>query len=284
LYRNWYRVRLGWTFNDRSFKTLVKDPAWSKPDVSVNRSNDGQRKFFTEYMLAELGSKAEDLAPLLVPDYPPYGKRMLLDNGWMKMLAENPKVQLVPQRLTKVEGDRLYGSDGAVYEADVIVLATGFDVTQMLNTFEMRGRGGLSVRDAWQDDEPRAYLGTTVRNFPNLFTLYGPNLQPGHGGSMFLTLEMQVRYAVDLISQMAERGFGEFECREAVESEYNERLDEAMEMMVWSHPKVETYAKNANGRCVAFIPYRNVDFYDRTKAAQLEDFDIRLNTVDAPLK
>jgi 4-hydroxyacetophenone monooxygenase len=154
----------------------------------------------------------------------------------------------------------------------------------MLNTFEMRGRGGLSVRDAWQDDEPRAYLGTTVRNFPNLFTLYGPNLQPGHGGSMFLTLEMQVRYAVDLISQMAERGFGEFECREAVESEYNERLDEAMEMMVWSHPKVETYAKNANGRCVAFIPYRNVDFYDRTKAAQLEDFDIRLNTVDAPLK
>jgi 4-hydroxyacetophenone monooxygenase len=101
---------------------------------------------------------------------------------------------------------------------------------------------------------------------------------------MFLTLEMQVRYAVDLISQMAERGFGEFECREAVESEYNERLDEAMEMMVWSHPKVETYAKNANGRCVAFIPYRNVDFYDRTKAAQLEDFDIRLNTVDAPLK
>jgi 4-hydroxyacetophenone monooxygenase len=284
LYRNWYRVRLGWTFNDRSFKTLVKDPAWSKPDVSVNRSNDGQRKFFTEYMLAELGSKAEDLAPLLVPDYPPYGKRMLLDNGWMKMLAENPKVELVPQRLTKVEGDRLYGSDGAVYEADVIVLATGFDVTQMLNTFEMRGRGGLSVRDAWQDDEPRAYLGTTVRNFPNLFTLYGPNLQPGHGGSMFLTLEMQVRYAVDLISQMAERGFGEFECREAVESEYNERLDEAMEMMVWSHPKVETYAKNANGRCVAFIPYRNVDFYDRTKAAQLEDFDVRLNTVDAPLK
>jgi len=273
LYRDWYRVRLGWTFNDRSFKTLVKDPSWDNPEVSLNRSNDEQRKFFTKYMMSELGEKAAELSPHLIPDYPPYGKRMLLDNGWMTMLAGNPKVELVPEKLTKVEGNRLYGSDGTVYEADVIVLATGFNVAQMLNTFEIQGRGGLSVRDAWRDDEPRAYLGTTVRGFPNFFTLYGPNLQPGHGGSMFLTLEMQVRYALDLITQMAKQGLGEIECRDSIESEYNQRLDRAMDMMVWAHPKVETYAKNANGRCVAFIPFLNVDFYDMTKVANLDDYD-----------
>jgi 4-hydroxyacetophenone monooxygenase len=82
-----------------------------------------------------------------------------------------------------------------------------------------------------------------------------------------------VRYAVDLITQMAKQGLGEIECRDSVESEYNQRLDQAMDMMVWAHPKVETYAKNANGRCVAFIPFLNVDFYDMTKVANLDDYD-----------
>ena len=273
LYRNWYRVRLGWTFNDRSFKGLVKDPEWEHPERSLNRTNDEQRKFFAHYMASELGDRADELTPHVIPDYPPYGKRMLLDNGWLKMLSQNNKIQLIPEKLTKIEGSRLYGEDGSIYDADVIVLATGFNVAEMLNTFEMIGRGGLSVRDAWCDDEPRAYLGTTVRDFPNLFTLYGPNLQPGHGGSMFTTLEMQVRYAVDLISQMAEKGLGEIECKCDVESDYNKHLDQSMEKMVWAHPKVQTYAKNASGRCVAFIPYLNVDFYDMTKAANLGDFD-----------
>ena len=161
----------------------------------------------------------------------------------------------------------------------MIVLATGFNVAEMLNTFEMKGRGGLSVRDAWRDDEPRAYLGTTVRDFPNLFTLYGPNLQPGHGGSMFTTLEMQVRYAVDLISQMGEKGLGEIECKCDVESDYNKHLDQSMDKMVWAHPMVRTYAKNASGRCVAFIPYLNVDFYDMTKTANLGDFDVFDNNI-----
>lgn len=279
LYRNWYRVRLGWTFNDRSFKGLVKDPEWEYPERSLNRTNDEQRKFFTQYMISELGDRADELTPQVIPDYPPYGKRMLLDNGWLNMLSQNPKVQLIPEKLTKIEGNRLYGEDGSIYEADVIVLATGFNVAEMLNTFEMKGRGGLSVRDAWRDDEPRAYLGTTVRDFPNLFTLYGPNLQPGHGGSMFTTLEMQVRYAVDLISQMGEKGLGEIECKCDVESDYNKHLDQSMDKMVWAHPMVRTYAKNASGRCVAFIPYLNVDFYDMTKTANLGDFDVFDNNI-----
>ena len=50
LYRAWYRVRLGWTFNDRIHPALQKDPNWEHPDRSLNAINDGHRDYFTQYI------------------------------------------------------------------------------------------------------------------------------------------------------------------------------------------------------------------------------------------
>ncbi len=84
------------------------------------------------------------------------------------------------------------------FEADVLIIATGFDVLRFINTYETIGRGGRSLREAWDDDNAKSYLGTTVPGFPNFFTLYGPNLQPGHGGSLINVIEMQMNYIIDL--------------------------------------------------------------------------------------
>jgi len=32
IYRDWYRVRLGWTWNDKVHGSLRKDPAWEHPE------------------------------------------------------------------------------------------------------------------------------------------------------------------------------------------------------------------------------------------------------------
>ena len=50
LYRAWYRVRLGWTFNDRVHPALQKDPTWAHPERSLNATNDAHREFFTKYI------------------------------------------------------------------------------------------------------------------------------------------------------------------------------------------------------------------------------------------
>ena len=42
---------------------------------------------------------------------------------------------------------------------------------------EVIGRDGISLREQW-GDEPTAYLGVTVPNFPNLFCLYGAGHEP----------------------------------------------------------------------------------------------------------
>ena len=81
--------------------------------------------------------------------------------------------------------------------------ATGFDVLNFINTYEVRGRDGLSLREAWEGDNAKAYLGTVVPGFPNFFTLYGPNLQPCHGCSLIVVVEMQVRFIMDVMRKMA---------------------------------------------------------------------------------
>jgi len=270
LYRVWYRLRLGWTFGDRFHTALQKDPNWPHPERSMNKINDSHRAFFTQYIASELGA-GKELLNKVVPSYPPFGKRMLMDNGWYRMLR-NERVKLVSDPIVEIGPDRIVTKDGAEYEADVLVVATGFDVLRFLTAFEVHGRSGQSLREVWNDDDARAYLGLAMPDFPNFFCLYGPNLQPGHGGSLIFVVEMQMRYIMDLLKQMLNQGIGAVECRQDVHDAYNERVDEAHANMVWTHPGMETYYRNARGRVVVNGPYRNATFYDMTRAADLDDF------------
>ena len=79
---------------------------------------------------------------------------------------------------------------------------------------------GRTLRETWGEEEARAYLGITVPDFPNLFILFGPNTNTGHGGSAFLTLEMQVRYTIKLIAAMVERRLTSVEVRREVYDRY----------------------------------------------------------------
>jgi 4-hydroxyacetophenone monooxygenase len=270
VYQAWYRVRLGWTFNDRLHTALQKDPEWDHPERSLNAQNDAHRAYFTNYVTEELGER-QDLLDKVLPTYPPFGKRMLMDNGWYRMLR-NPKVTLVDDPITRIEPDRLVTADGSEHEADVLVLATGFDVLRFITSFEAVGRAGRSLREVWEDDNAKAYLGTVVPEFPNFFTLYGPNLQPGHGGSLIFVVEMQVRYVMDLIAKMTANGLGSVEIRQDVHDAYNAKVDEAHEHMVWTHSGMSTYYRNDRGRIVVNSPYRNVDFFEWTYNADLDEY------------
>ncbi len=269
LYRAWYRVRLGWNFNDRVHESLQKDPSWHDPDRSLNALNDGHRRFFTSYIEEELGDR-RDLLPKVLPGYPPFGKRMLMDNGWYRMLR-NPKVELVDTPIARVRENRVETEDGGRYEADVLVIATGFDVQNFGTAFELRGRSGRTLRETWGDDG-RAYMGALVPDYPNFFMLYGPNTQPGHGGSLIFMVEMQMHYLMDLLRQTIGGGHRSVEVRPDVLERFSAENDRRHENMVWNHPGMETYYRNDKGRVVINTPYRNVDIFHMTRAADLGEF------------
>jgi 4-hydroxyacetophenone monooxygenase len=275
LYQAWYRQRLAWTFNDRIHPTLQVDPDWPHPERALNAVNDSHRRQFTDYIKAELGER-QDLLDKVLPDYPPFGKRMLLDNGWYRTVARD-NVTLVTERLVKVEGDRLTCSDGSTHQADVLILATGFKATAVLSSMRVIGRDGRALSEVWNGDDARAYLGTTVPGFPNMFTLLGPNVGLGHGGSIISNIENQMDYVMSALEQMFARGAAQIEVRQDVHDRYNAAVDAAHARMVWTHPGMDNWYRNSRGRVVAITPWRNDDFWRMTRRADLADF-----TLDGP--
>ncbi|MER5628016.1 NAD(P)/FAD-dependent oxidoreductase [Streptosporangium sp. NPDC002544] len=271
LYRTWYWLKLYWQFGDKVLDALRKDPDWPHPERAVNARNDGHREFFTQYIRDELAGR-EDLFGKVVPDYPPFGKRILLDNGWYRALCR-PNVELVNEAVTSVVEGGVVSSSGAVHEADVLVWATGFTASRFVSSLEIIGRDGQSLREAWDDDDARAYLGVTVPGFPNLFLLGGPNSFPGSGSFMHF-MEVQMRYVGRLLTCMFDLDIRAIDVRKDVFDEYAELVDRTSATTVWTHPGTDTFFRNSRGRLVFVSPFRNVEYWTRAQSAGLEDYEI----------
>lgn len=271
LYRLWYRIRLSWAFNDKQYEALRQDPAWQGEGRSINAINDSHRRGLTRYIEAELGER-QDLLPAMIPPYPPFGKRMLLDNGWYRMLAK-PNVTYVQGAVTEVLPHAVVTSDGATHPADAIIWATGFDVVNLLAPMRVFGVGGRELHRDWDGDDARAYLGTVVPGYPNFFCLYGPNTQYGHGGSLISVLERQMHYVMSLLRRMFEERIATVDVRRDVHDTYNIKVDETHAGLVWTFPGVDGYVRNSKGRIVVNNPFRIIDMWRMTDTADLADYE-----------
>jgi 4-hydroxyacetophenone monooxygenase len=271
-YATWYRLRAFWNFSDRLHAQLQIDPDWPYPDRSINAVNESHRKFLTRYIESELGERT-DLVEACVPDYPPYGKRPLIDNGWYRTICRDD-VGLVTDAVAEVRPHSVVTASGEEFEADVIVLATGFKALQFLWPMEIRGRSGRTLSEAWGAEDARAYLGVTVPDFPNLFILNGPNTNAGHGGSAVLATEFQVRYVMQALAYMITSGAASAEVREDVFWRYNTELDEALSHSIWVHPGMTTYYRNSAGRVVVSSPWTYLDYWRRTYEFDPENYEL----------
>lgn len=274
-----YRAQLIWRFNDQIHRSLQIDPDWDNP-LSINAINEAHRVYLTRYIEDELGDRV-DLRGVAVPTYPPYGKRMLMDNGWFRTITR-PNVRVVTERIERIDEHGIRTGDGEHHPFDVIVYATGFDAVRMLAGVDVTGREGRTLQDEWGDDDPRAYLGMTVPGFPNLFLLYGPNTNLGHGGTIIFHAECQVRYVVETLIAMVENGLRSLEVRPEVCDEYNRKVDEAHSKMVWTHPAMDTWYRNARGRVVTNSPWRLIDYWKMTLEVDLDDYAREPVIADTP--
>jgi 4-hydroxyacetophenone monooxygenase len=280
LYRLWYEQRLSWTFNDRVHGSLFKDPEWMDPGRSVNSINDRHRESFTRYIKSELGDR-QDLLEHVLPDYPPFAKRMLLDNGWYRTLRRE-NTRLIAHHLAEIRGDTLIASNGEKCDADIVILATGFRPEELLGSFDVVGRDGLVLGDFWDHDNASAYLGTTVPGFPNFFVMFGPNVGSGHGGSMIRSIENQANYMARILEAMFEQNARVSEVRAEVYDEYRTRVDAAHEKLVWTHKGVDNWYRNSRGRVIAITPWRNDAFWRMTREANRDDYHFHSPGPDTP--
>ena len=271
IYRAWYFLKLYWQFGDKVLDSLRKDPDWPHPERAVNARNDGHREFFTQYIRDELGERT-DLFEKVLPTYPPYGKRILLDNGWYQALCK-PNVTLVTEAVASVTPTGVVTTAGDPYDVDVLVWATGFEASHFVSSLEVTGLGGETLYQAWDGDDARAYLGVSVPGFPNLFMLGGPNSFPGSGSFMYF-MEVQMRYIARLLAEMRRTGVAAIDVRKDVFDEYNELVDRTSQQTVWTHPGTNTYFRNSRDRLVFVSPFRNVEYWTRARQSSIADYEV----------
>ncbi len=273
-YARWYRFLLFWPGCDGGLEAMRIDPDWEDQSRSTSAMNEATRAAFTQYLEEQVGDDPELLAKV-IPDYVCLGKRTLQDNGsWLRALKRED-VDLVTDPIDHIDAAGVVCESGERHDVDVIIYATGFHANRFLWPMEIIGRGGTSLRAQWGDD-PEAYLGITVPNFPNFFCIYGPGTNLAHGGSLIFHSECQVGYIMQCLKALVENGRSELECRQEVHDAYNARLQDALSKMVWSHPSIESsWYRNASGKLTVLSPWRLVDYWRWTKTPDLTDFELR---------
>ena len=271
-YQAWNRFRSVRRFGDTAWPAAVKDPSWQDGGRSISEVSDQMRQALTDFMAESVGAD-EALLDKVVPTFPVFGKRLVIDNDWFPTITQD-HVELVTQGIEQITPTGIDLDDGTSRALDVIILATGFETNRFLFPMDIRGKSGTSLADRWGDD-PRAYLGMTIPDYPNLFCLYGPNTNIVHGGSIIYQVECQVRYIMSCIVEMIERDIVELECRDDVNLRYNEEVQALSKNLAWGHPDVDSWYKNSAGRVVNNSPFNFLEFWQRTHDPDFSDFELQ---------
>jgi 4-hydroxyacetophenone monooxygenase len=170
------------------------------------------------------------------------------DNIYDALLRDD--VTLVTESIERLIPQGVQTTDGSVHEADVIVYATGFRANDYLWPMEIRGLGGRSLSELWAKDGARAYIGTMLPGFPNLFVIYGPNMNPfGTGLSVTDLQEMQTRFALKCIEQLVTGQQRSVDVTHEAYERFNAELDRRQAGMVYTDPRITNYYLNEFGRC-----------------------------------
>ncbi len=258
---------------------LVPDPAWKEQGGKFNQLNDGLRDTLTAYIKDQVEGD-EDLIEKLTPEYAPFSRRPVVDNGWYKALIRD-NVELVTDPVREFVPSGIETEDGTHYPVDVIVTATGFQVEKYLWPAKYIGDDGVNVHDYWSKDGARAYLGMMVPHFPNMFMLYGPNSQPLSGGTgLPAWYVIWSSYAAKLLVKMLEEGKTSVAVTEDAYWAYNDALDkEASQLLLLQDegaPELNYYVNTDVGepRLQTSAPWYGPDFHTMCTEPDWNDLEL----------
>ncbi|MCC8929120.1 NAD(P)/FAD-dependent oxidoreductase [Rhodococcus sp. I2R] len=166
----------------------------------------------------------------LTPDFRAGCKRLLMTSAFYPALQKDnctlvtwPIARLAPKGIRTVEGIE--------HQADVIVFATGFDVSKTGTPVPVTGRDGRVLADEWSSGA-KAYKSIAVSGYPNMYFTFGPNSGPGHSSAL-VYMEAQIDYLVDAISYGLARE-AVLDVRADRQLDYNTDLQRRLQKTTWN--------------------------------------------------
>ncbi|NKF22110.1 flavin-containing monooxygenase [Solimonas marina] len=189
----------------------------------------------------------------LTPDFTIGCKRIILSSTLYPALSRsNVTLHDRHDGIASINERGIVTAQGEQLDLDLIVWSTGYDATDGVISYPVIGKGGTPLSQVWAQ-YPRAYLGTAVPGFPNLFVVTGPNTGIGHTSAIFV-IESQMNYIVDAIRRLEKSGKQSIEVSAAAEDAYTRMIHTEMERTVWKAGGCKSWYQSKSGHVVAMFP------------------------------
>ena len=125
----------------------------------------------------------------------------------------------------------------------------------------------------WQGS-PKAYLGTAVSGFPNLFMLLGPNTGLGHSSVVYM-IEAQVEHVMKVLRHMERRRLSAVEPRAGAQAAFVREVDTRMQGTVWTAGRCASWYLDGTGRNSTLWPDFTWRFRRRVTQLRPADYETR---------
>jgi cyclohexanone monooxygenase len=237
--------------------------------LTDDRANATARDFFRRKLLAIVDDP--DIAALLTPDFSIGCKRLIVGTQYYETY-NRPNVDLVGIKDSPIEQITANGVvvNGVTYQADAIVLATGFDaVTGSILAIDTHGREGVSLREKWRDGAS-CYLGLMPEGFPNLFTITGPG-SPSFLSNVVKSIEQHVDFIAECITSMRAQGQSVIEADADAEAAWVAHVDAIASETVFKSCNSWYLGSNIPGKPRVFTGYVGWPEYAAELKAVVDD-------------
>jgi acetone monooxygenase len=221
------------------------------------------------------------VAEKLVPRDHGFGtRRVPLETGYFDVYNRD-NVDLIDLRTTPIECITPNGVRTSAGEIplDVIILATGFDAgTGGLTAIDIRGRGGVSLREQWKS-EVRTTMGLQIHGYPNLFTTSAPYAPASAFCNAPTCLQHQVQWIADCIDYLRQHGRSVIEPTAQAEQRWLTHHDELAVASLVSKTKSWYTGANIEGKPNRLLGYLGgVPAYreacEQVKQSEYEGFEL----------
>ncbi|SFP71472.1 flavin-containing monooxygenase [Amycolatopsis rubida] len=236
---------------------------------------EGQWRDYMESEIRDAG-----LRELLTPSYRFGCRRPVMSSAFYPALADR-RTTVWSAEISAMTETGVVTSDGRAWDADVVVLATGFTATAMFAGIEFRGESARSLKaDVWRE-APHAYKGTVVAGFPNLFLVTGPHTQAS--GSIVAVIEAQMKMIMQYLRLVDENDAVSVQPSQRAQRDFNTWVDGAMADSVWEAGACHSwYRLGMTGKVVTKWPGNLASFQKMTSTLDLGDLVLKSGPAGSP--
>lgn len=238
-------------------------------------NNDGLadqlQKNLESHMASVLHGNPELIRAAIPTTFPAGCRRLTPGPGYLESLSA-PNVRVVTESIRRVLPEGIELHSGEVVPLDIIICATGFDVS-FCPRFPIIGKDDCNLQDMWTQNLPSAYMSCAVTAMPNYFVFMGPNAPIGHG-SVLSIAEQVARYIVRMLTKCQVEGIKTVVPKADAVREFAEHAHTFLPRTIWAG-SCRSWYKNGtvDGPITALHPGSRIHWFHMMEIFRPEDYE-----------